>query len=153
MAATSDPRAAGFSASAFRDAITFVMNMGMPDDASEKATFQWKPVKDFAVADPAENPYDWTQSPVTSSTHADVIVPVAVEFTGNVSGITTGNAMGDFENPYTVITILDTYHDQIIGANVVLMGGNTYDVKYTEPPIGLFDVTVYRIHLQAADES
>lgn len=153
MATTNDPRAASFDAAKFRDAITFVMTMGLPDTTNERATFQWRPEKDFAIADPTENPYSWDASPITSETHADVQIPVAVEFSGNVSGVTDTNMVGNFENPYAVLTILDTYHGEVEGANTVLLGGNTYVIRYTEPPIGLFDVTVYRLHLQAIDES
>lgn len=145
---------AGFNADAFRNAITSTMQMGMPGGAAEMATFQWRTGKTYGVeADSSGVPFDFTASPTSTSPHADVIVPVALEFSGNVSGVTELTPDGSFENPYAVLTLLDIHHSQIVGANTVLLGGNTYVIRYTEPPIGLFEVTVYRIHLQAIDES
>ena len=49
--------------------------------------------------------------------------------------------------------MLDVDYADVEGAEWVRLGGNTYDVLFVEPPMGLFDVTIYRIHCAARDET
>jgi len=157
MATTTDPRSNAFSAAKFKDAIRFAMNMGLPDTAAERVTFRWKPEKTFTTNSPTGNPYDLTDAPTATDSAADVLVNAAVEFVTRASlGETT--TIGSFENPRLVVTLLDdefvTITDATLGLpNQVLVGGNTYNIDFVAPPIGLFSVTVYQIHATAVDES
>lgn len=152
MASTTDPRAAGFDAAAFRDAIKFAMNMGAPEDTSERVTFRWKTVKTYNQADPHGNPYNRRATPVSTTTHADVQIDCAVEFIPRAS-LGTGTPVGDFETPRAIITVLDEDYPSVEGADEVLMGGNVYRIDYVQPPVGLFSVTIYQIHVSAESES
>ena len=143
---------AGFNATAFRDAIRSTMEMGLPNTVAERATFRWKPERSYAVQDQAENPYDWTDTPVTEDVPADVQVAVAVEFEAHPAG-SVDTALGQFDTSRAIITVLDTEYASIVGANEVLLGENTYTVQFVAPPVGLFDVTIYRIYVEAVDES
>lgn len=141
-----------FDAALFRQAIRDTMIMGLPNATQEKPTFRWSPEKTFTTADPAGAPYDFTASPVTTVAPADVQVPVAVEFSARpANSIETG--MGEFDASRVIITALDEDYALIQGADQVILGGNTYDVQFVGPPIGLFEVTVYQIFAIARDES
>lgn len=154
MDLSSDPRADAFSAAEFRDNIRFAMRMGLPETESERCTFRWTTERTYATADSGGNPYDFGAEPETTVTHADVLVPAAVEFSGGVSGgSTNGTGVGTFFPTRATITLLDEDYAEVEGADIVLLGGNTYTVKYVGPPLGLFDVTVYQIFCQAASES
>lgn len=142
---------ADFDANLFRSQIRSTMIMGLPTDTSERATFRWKDRDTFTQEDSSGAPFDWTSTPTTAVTHADVQVPVAVEFLKRDQGV--ANAAGSFDMSRVVLTLLDVDHVQVATADIVLLGGNTYDVLLIEPPIGLFSVTIYRWHVRARDES
>lgn len=148
MAGTS----ADFDADAFKEAIRAAMLMGMPNNVSERATFRWTTEKTFSLADPAGSPYDLTATPVTTTAHPDVQVPVAVEFVSRVS-TTQFTAAGEFDQARAVITVLGDDYDQIEGADQVVLSGNTYDLIFVAPKMGLFDVDVVQIHALARDET
>lgn len=154
MASTSDARASGFDAATFRDSIQFAMNMGLPETASERCTFRWTPEKDYRIEDPGGNPYDFTatNTPTNTVAPADVQVDAAVEFVSR-STLSQGTALGELNTPRATITLLDVDYALVEGADQVLLGGNTYDVDYVAPPVGLFEVTIYQIHCSAVDES
>lgn len=158
---TGDARQAAFSATAFRDAIHFAMQMGIPGTVSERVTFQWTPEETYASADTKGSPYDWTDTPTASTTATDIpaslTVPVAIEFfdAKSSSGETV---MGDFDVGRLRVTVLDTEYTQITDMNLglpdlVLVDGNTYTVDYFGPPVGLFDVTIYTVFCSSRDES
>lgn len=143
---------AGFSASTFRNAIKFAMQMGSPNSTSEKVTFKWVVQKEYAQEDVIDRPYDWTSTPTSTVTHADVIVDCAVEF-GRVAGnITDRNPVGDFDSVRATITVLDEDFALVDGADLVSIGGDSYVIEYVQP-LALFDVDVYQIHAVAVDES
>lgn len=141
-----------FNAEEFRSGIRFAMQMGAPSASAERATFRWKVTKQFDIADPANRPYNWTAPPDTVSSHPDVQVDCAVEFTSRASS-SGGASVGRFNSAQAVITVLDEDFVKIVGASHVLLGGNLYSIDYIAPPEGLFDVTVYTLFASALDES
>ncbi len=142
---------ASFDPGEFRTAIRATMLMGMPESTAERATFRWNVEKEFAKEDAGGQPFDWTSTPTTTVTKVDVQVPVAVEFSRTTD--VAGNAIGNFDMSRAVLTLLDVDQELVEGADEVVLGGNTYDVEFLEPPVGLFSVTVYRWHIRARDES
>jgi hypothetical protein len=146
----------GFNAAQFRSAIKNVMKMGAPSDLNERVTFVWTPRKSFTVSD--SNNKAWTKetTPSTTYTHANVQIDCAVDFIPSRMNTGTGQTMGEFDVPHAVITVLDedypSIFDGAIRADKVLMGGDTYIIDYVSPPMGLFAVTVYQIHVSAVDE-
>lgn len=153
MVTSTDPRAASFDATAFRSAITFAMNMGLPETQADRPTFRWTVQKTFTVADPHGKPYNLNTSiPSSTTTHGDVQISCAIEFVARAS-LAAGTPVGQFDTPRVVLTVLDSDYPSVQGADLVLLGQNTYTVEYVEPPIGLFAVTVYRIHCIARDET
>lgn len=128
------------------------MNMGLPNATVERATFKWETVRTYTTADPAGNPYDYTATPAATVTHADVSIPVAVEFSARPAG-SRDTSVGQFDASRAVITVLDEDYEQVEGADIVMLGENTYEIEFVGPPLGLFDVTIYQIYADARDES
>jgi len=129
------------------------MIMGLPSNVSERATFRWPTNRTYTIADPAQNPYDWTETPLTETHHADVQIPVAVEFTSRTSQGGSNDIGTQFDTSRVVLTVLDEDYAQVEGATEVLLGGNTYLIQFVAPPMGLFEVTVFQVYCEARDES
>lgn len=127
------------------------MRMGFAVTPSEQPTFRWKDDKTFSRQDASGRPFTWSDSAVTTETHPDVIVDCAVEFFPR--NTTDGTSLGPVDSSRVILTLLDVDFEQVGGADLVLLGGTEYEIRYIEPPIGLFQVTVYRIHAQARDEA
>lgn len=143
---------AGFDAAKFRAAIEDTMTMGLPNATSERATFRWLPDQEWSVHDQRGKPYNWTATPTTNTQHADVRIPVAVEFSSNArnAGETT---VGSFNEPRVIVTVLDTHFAEVDGADLIIFDNNTYKIEFVAPPIGLFGVTIYQIFARAVDET
>lgn len=152
MARSTDPTfGTGFSESDFRTNIRNVMNMGLPQNEDERATFVWDPEYDYTIESPDGDPYDFSQTPIATNAPENVQIPVAVEFVSNRTE--GGSAIGEFDNPRVIITVLDEDYELVKTADKVLLGGNTYTIRFWAPPVGLFGVTVYQAYLNAEDEA
>lgn len=142
----------GFSADAFRDAIHFAMTMGSPTSEVARATFVWKTKDDFASADNTGSPWDWADTPTVDNSIENVtLTNVAVEYSPALGDLTARSA-GQFDNPGATLTLLDEEYAQVVGADEVLLGGNTYVIDYVTQ-VALFEVDVYQIFCTARDES
>lgn len=153
MAGTTDPRASSFNPAEFRDAIRFAMGMGLPEATSDRATFRWTPTKTYSNADKGGRPYNLTEAPASVTTHPDVQIPVAWQFVPTRVGNEQSTAMGVFDNDRVILTILDEDYEQVRGADLVIMGENTYVIDYVAPPSGLFSVTIYEVYITSRDEA
>jgi hypothetical protein len=159
---TSDSAAnAAFSATAFRNGIKTAMQLGLPGTQSERVTFTWETEKTYTIADTRSRPYDWTATPATETSAADVpaslTVPVAYEFL-DAKASSGDTRIGDFDSPRLKITVLDdeytTLTDQNLGLpNGITVDGNKYKIEFWAPPQGLFEVTLYTCYAIAIDES
>lgn len=152
MAGTTDARASSFNAAEFRDGIKFAMSMALPDDSSERLTFRWKTDRTFTTADPVGKPYSYSDVPASVVVKDDVQITAGVQFIPKATSA-AGNALAAFEAPRVVITVLDDDYDSVSDADEVLLDGAVYEVSYWEPPQGLFDVTIYKVHCTARDEA
>lgn len=141
-----------FDPEVFRQAIRSTMVMGLPPTESDRATFIWDRVTDFAVKDPKGRPYNWTASPTVEETHDEVQIACAVEFAARPAG-SVDTTLGQFDISRAVITILDEDYEEIVGATHVKLGGNLYLIDFVAPPLGLFEVQVYQLYASAVDES
>lgn len=143
---------ARFNATQFREAIQFAMNMGAPTETADQVTFVWNVKDDYASEDNTGSPWDWTATPTQDNSVDNVtLTNVAVEYFSGLGDL-NARAAGQFDNPTAVVTILDEDYTSVVGANEVLLGGNTYVINYVTQ-VGLFDVDVYQIHCTARDES
>lgn len=147
----------GFSGDVFRENIRFAMEMGAPTSTQEQVSFCWKREKTYNPQDHGRRPYSFDQATVTDEPGNEDIpggsttVTCAVEFVPrNSTG--TDNQIGAFSAPRVVLTLLDEEYATIEGFDYAIIDGATYEPEFTAPPLGLFDVTVYQVHLTAADE-
>lgn len=154
MAIPADPNfGSDFNEAEFRAAIKSTMQMGMPNAIKERATFIWKDEAAYAVSDFGGDPLDFN-SPTTSGDEIKKGKQLQVECAyETVSRVGTFTPIGDFENPTARIYLADDAYAQVKTAWKVILGGNTYSIKYTEPPVSLFAFTLYTIYAQADDES
>jgi hypothetical protein len=152
MATVSDPSFSGFNADLFRSKIKSTMRMGLPNTTAERATFRWTVGHTFASADGGGSPWDFGATPVTTTAHADVQIDCAVDFVPRAT-LAGGTAVGHFDTPRAIITVLDEDYPDIVGADTVLLGENVYTIDFVAPPVGLFTVTIYQLHVSAQDET
>lgn len=140
-----------FDEDKFRTAIRNTMLMGMPQTVSERVVFRWTDNNTYDHTDAEGRPLNWYSSPVSTSSHPDVEIPVALDFAPNRSQAGS-TVVGSFDNPKAVLTVLDVDYDLVKGADKVIIDDSTYDVEYVGPPEGLFGVTVYSVYIRANDE-
>jgi hypothetical protein len=144
-----------FDAAGFVTSIRATMRMGMPQDAGERLTFHWERTQTFEAPDEAGDPYDWAADPVTDAP-GDVVagedgelqVDYAIEF---AAGSDQDNVFGSFDVGKAVVTLLGEDYQKIKSADWATIAGVRYDIEFVSPPLGLFEVTVYQMHLTAAD--
>lgn len=154
MAGT-DPR---FDSAAFRDAIHFAMNMAKPGTTSEQLKFVWSDRNTYQRSGPPNEPFDWTDTPVTSHTYGPVYVVAAYEFSYSSSD-SAGTPLGVFDQPLLTITILDTDYPTIFDDNSVradqieVPGRGVFEILFEAPPIALFDVTVHTLYAKGLEIS
>lgn len=149
---------AAFSPSEFRTSIRSTMEMGMPTTVSERLTWRWNRVRTYAPQDPAANPYEWDQATVTdvpgNTAEADgsLVVTYALEFAARQSrGEDT--AFGQFDTTRAVVTLLDEEYALVSTADYATINDSVYEIDFSGPPLGLFEVTVYQVYLTARDEA
>lgn len=142
---------ASFNDEVFKNKIRNTMMMGMSNIKEERATFIFPTSKTFnGRTDPSGKPYARDTAILEDDTPKEVQITCAVEFILRAS---EGTAIGDFNNPRVVITMFEEEYKQITGAKQVLLGGDTYNLKFTRPPIAMFTTNVYQIEGLAVSES
>lgn len=153
---------ASFDATAFRDAIQFAMVMGLPQETDERATFLFPATTvymDMSQATPAlvtDPRVDQNGNPLNPNikrerTRPDEVqVPVAVEFS---TARMDERPVGSFKDTRVSITVLDKHWPDVKDAVEVKLGGDTYVISYTHPPVGLFEVTIYTMECFARSET
>lgn len=150
---------ARFNAAQFRESIKFAMRMGLPTETSERPTFRWIPERTYSTPDSAGFPLDWNDTPTSSVAPTDFRCDCVVEFASATAiNVTTGTGLGQFDVTRGVLTILDEDWADVLehGDRIpdqVVIDGNTYVVKFVGPPLGLFEVTIYQVNIEALDES
>ena len=77
----------------------------------------------------------------------------ALEFAARSTAGAEETVLGTFNTSRAVVTLMDEDYEQIKDADYVTIAGATYEIDFVGPPLGMFAVTVYQIHLRAADET
>lgn len=149
--------AGAFDEAAFRTNIRDTMRMGMPTDPAEQLTWRWKRVRTYNPQDRVAHPYDWTQTPTTDvpgnadEPDGELVVDYALEFSASIAA-EGGTALGRFNTSRAVVTLIDADYELVKTADFATIAGAEYEIDFVSPPMGLFAVTVYQIHLRARDE-
>lgn len=146
-----DPRIEGFDAAAFRDGISTAMAIGLPPDLEDQPAF----VTPAAVVDTGDErdtdgvAFDWQKPRSKVGDDTVTQVPAAIEYFDQ-----DGQAVnfGSVSASKVVLTLLDEDYVLIEGFSYVVIGGNKYLYERTEPPLGMVDVAIWRIHCRSDDE-
>lgn len=158
MAGT-DPR---FNAKQFREAISFAMTMGLPDNPAQRATFHYTTSRTYPPGtklDREGRPLDPHISPV-KVTPDPVQIPVAIDFkTATYDELPVGAHIP----AKVVITVIDEEWAKVRDAHTdtypdakpieVELDGDMYRIGFLGPPQGLFEVTIYELYCFAKEES
>lgn len=151
MAGT-DPTGA-FDADEFREGIRSAMLMGLPDDEEMRPTFLFAEVAVNDSADPGGKPWDFNQpkSPDSEPAPDPVRVTCGVAVEDGQRGYTS---VGKFEARRATLSF---FEDEWAAVNtpgpfvVVLIGGKPYKRGAALEPVGMFEVTTYRVEVTAED--
>lgn len=139
----------GFDPAQFRNAIRFVYDMAAPPVDDEQATFYGPSTLVYTGSvDDEEVPFD-PETTVVSTPATGVKVPCGIEYLD-----ADGQAVvfGTVTPSKVKISLLDEEYAQVAGALYVVIGGEKYLYRRTEPPSGLFDVGIYTMHFVAENE-
>lgn len=142
----------GFSAAEFRDAIHFAMKMGAPADPEAQVTFYFDAdATTSAVSmDSRRVPFDPDADVNPGTGRQPLRVDCAVEYF-DAEGQPTG--FGLLTPSRLAITLLDVDYEQVVGTSYVVVHGDRYDFRRTEPPVGLFDAGIFTMHFTAQNET
>lgn len=157
--ASESPFASEIDSAAFRTAIRGVMQLAEPENDSERVIFHWESVKTYtSPTAQSGTPYDLTETPATETPgSADAGVDgehaVTCVLDWNPDRIPGQTSMGDFNNPFGIVYLLETEYGEVDDADYCTVDGDRYRIAYSIPPIGLGDVTLYGLVITAEDES
>jgi hypothetical protein len=141
-----------FDATTFRDGIRFAMNMGLPSNVADRPTFYFTSTVTYPLGTPLDEngvPFDPTVAP-SVTTPPFVRVPCAVETS---IALADELPVGMFRKAKATLTLLDQDYQLVKDATEVSLGGDRYVISDSEPPLGMFDVTIYRLICFGKDEA
>lgn len=140
----------GFNASEFRSNIHFAMQLGAAPDEGEQAVFHFPSQLVYTgTADGDDIPFDPTVT-VVSTEPPTVRVDCAIEYFDAENQPTNFGLMAPSR---IIVTLLDEDYDKVKHCAYVVIHGDRYDYRRTEPPAGLFDVGVYTMHFTSQSET
>lgn len=142
-------RSSDFNAKEFRAGIRFAFNMAAPPVAADQATFLFESVLVYnGPVDDNDVPFD-PAATVTRTTPPSVKVTCGIEYFDR-----DGNAIvfGDIVPSRVEITLLDEEFALVKNAIAVVIGGERFKYDHTEPPSGLFDVGLAKIHYKSEND-
>lgn len=149
--------ASQFPEALFRDAIRNTMKMGIPEDELARLTWHWNRAKSYTRPDTAGRPYEWTEEPTTNVSGNDdgvdsLVVDYALEFSARPAGSAI-TQLGEMDTSRAVVTLLDADWQIVKTADYATIGNSRYRIQFEAPPMGLFEVTVHTVYLEAVDEA
>ena len=141
---------AGFNADAFREGIRFAYTMAASPVASEQVAFYKATELIYTVPVDDDNvPFDPTTT-VQRVAPPPVRVPCGVEYF-DAEGQPV--PFGTVTVSRITCTLLDEDYVQVKDSAYVVIGGEKYLYRRTQPPSGLFDVGLYVMHFRAENET
>jgi hypothetical protein len=141
---------ADFDAEAFRDGVIFAYDMGAAPLEEHRPAFYFASELVYtAVADAAGLPFD-PDTTVQRIVPPPVRVPCALTYYDAFGEVTN---LGMLTPSRVVVDLLDEHYVQVQGAVAVVIAGDRYLYRRTEPPSGLFDVGIFRLHFAAENET
>ncbi len=139
----------GFNARAFRDAIRFTYNMAATPAAEDQVAFYKASELVYNVPVDDDNvPFDPTTT-VQRITPAPVRVPCSVEY---IDAEGQPLPFGTLTVSRIKLSLLDEDYAKVRDCAYVVIAGEKYLYRRTEPPSGLFDVGLYVMHFRSENE-
>lgn len=144
------PTPAGFDRNAVLAGLRTAMQFGAPSNVADRATFFMPRV--YSTTESVDDlgvPFDPDVRPVASSPVKHT-VPCAIDYV---------DAQGKLENfgiivaSKIIITLLSPDYDTVEGFEYVVIAGQKYLYRKTEPPVALGTLDVWTVHCQAEDEA
>lgn len=139
----------GFNARAFREAIRFTYTMAASPVTEEQVAF-YKP-SELVYNVPVDDdnvPFD-PNSTVQRVIPPPVRVPCSVEY---IDAEGQPVPFGTVTASRIKCSLLDEDYALVKGSAYVVIAGEKYTYRRTEPPTGLFDVGLYVMHFRAENE-
>jgi hypothetical protein len=135
----------------FQTGILTAMGVGLPADPDLRPQFVFAgttsattPVDDEGI------PYDVTSQPVLTAGRVETDVLCAIEYLDAVGQVVD---LGIIAPTQIRITLLDAQYQRIKGFDHVLIDGDRYNYRRTQPPIGMVTETVWIVHCRAEDDT
>lgn len=141
---------AGFDPTKILTGLHKAMEFGEPTRTDDKATFVSVAVTATPGIDVDEDgvPFDPTQRPARAKTSKTV--PCAVEYNDRAD---MARSFGILQPTRVKITLLDPDYQQVKGFAYVVIGGDKYVYRSTEPPVALGSIDVWTVYAVAEDET
>lgn len=138
----------GFDPTAILQGLHQAMEFGAPTRTEDKATFVQLTSTVTGPTDADGVPFD----PDTRRTTAKATfqVPCAIEFADKADQEQT---FGVIQPTRIKITLLDPDYQKVKGFEYVVVGGDKYLYRLTEPPVALGSIDVWTVHCVAEDEA
>lgn len=153
--------AADFDQTEFEDAIRETMQMGMPQEVSERLTWWWKRDTTSSPDDSAGYPLVWSDDPVTDDPGnpdlpddgdpQSLVVDYAMEFSSRPAGSKT-TVLGEIDNSRAEVTLFKEDWERVQTADYATFGDARYRLQFAAPHQGLFGSTIVTVYLEAVDE-
>lgn len=143
---------ASINVDALRDTLRRTMVLGLPNEDSEKPTFFWERVVTWSDHDSENNPWDWTDAPLTESQPSPVAPIVAYEFFAPIGRQGTNvTEVGDFNFTSIIFTMFEDEFASVAGSSYATIGPSSkkFYFKYYRPAVALGGMTVYQVYYSA----
>lgn len=150
----------GGGANRFRDSIRFAMDMAAAPEESLQATFLFP--SQLVFVDPGDDgsTVDQAGVPFDPDVHVQRVTPDPVRVTCSVEyydamgqqALQAGE-LGIVATSRVKVLLLDEEYEQVKGADRVVIDGDTYWYRRTQPPSGLFDVGIYEMWFHSEQET
>ena len=139
---------AGFDRASILAGLRKAMEFGAPTRGEDKATFY------KVVTTTGEEPRDEDYVPFDPAVERSVkptpiVVPCAVEYVDKADQVET---FGAVTSSRVKVTLLDDDYQKVKGFSYVVIGGDKYNYRLTEPVIALGSIDVWTVHVVAEDE-
>ena len=140
---------AGFDRNKILIGLHKAMEFGEPTRAEDQATFVTI-VEPIVIGPVDEDGVPFDPSERVSRTPQSNTVACAVEY---VDRADRAERFGTLQPTRVKITLLDAEYQTVRGFDYVVVGGDKYVYRSTEPPVALGSIDVWTVYCTAEDES
>lgn len=138
-------------AAEFNAGILTAMAVGLSPNTGEQPIFVFADeVTNVSPADEEEVPFDPSAIPTRVEGNRILNVPCAIEFMDAAGRLVD---LGIISPTKVRLTLLDAQYRLVHGFDHVLIAGDRYNYRLTEPPLGLVDAQVWVVHCTAEDDT